>query len=605
MPPNHRPSVSTLTQRAPPAAYSRGQLGRVGDLGELPLRRRRALDLGDHADAGRAQRRVGVARRRRRGGQLLDPLQRHLLPAGPRRPRAPRPGSRRARCRRRASRRAPACGSAVICGLPSPGVMRPMLGGRAGRPECRGYGARSPDGLRHNARLTVGRQHADHPPRLRIIERGDREVAVLGGHAQPGEPGRGRAARRGSRTVAPAPLRAAARPTARDVDRDQFRSPGSAGRSGSPRPQPHACRTPARSTVQSVSRARARPEPVGRMQRLHDVGAAGARWRRTQARWRTSRCQVERRAGRSDRSASNAWQAIVRRPSAAPRRVAGAGRARRRQVAGPRPPPGREFQRVVGRAGGQFQRRAHGPPCQPAARRPRRRRPGSENATSYARGSRRCSRSPAIPPRSQLVPHRAGPSPAGSYGHPSPARPCPIGRSASRASSDRSPPSAGGDRPPERPASGRRRTPRRPRRQPAAAPAARRPPAAARPGWPAARRRRRAPTSASAGQPRVQLAAGARRSREQRQRRRPRGHVVAARRGTPRTAPARHRGSRPTPMRAASPRSCRPSPRSAHRAGRSVSAAAIAASTAAALLRVSVSSAAGSESATMPAPACT
>ena len=72
MPPNQRPSVSTLTQRAPPAAYSLASSAGSGISASCPFDGDDALDLGDHADAGRAQRRVGVQRRRRGRGQLLE-----------------------------------------------------------------------------------------------------------------------------------------------------------------------------------------------------------------------------------------------------------------------------------------------------------------------------------------------------------------------------------------------------------------------------------------------------------------------------------------------------------------------------------------------------
>ena len=49
LPPNRRSSVSTLIAAAPPAAYARGERGRVGDVGEVALARAAPLDLGDHA----------------------------------------------------------------------------------------------------------------------------------------------------------------------------------------------------------------------------------------------------------------------------------------------------------------------------------------------------------------------------------------------------------------------------------------------------------------------------------------------------------------------------------------------------------------------------
>jgi hypothetical protein len=64
--------------RAPARVLAR-EVGGVGDLGELTLRRRRALDLGDHGDAGATQRRVGVQRGWGRGGQPLQLVERHLL----------------------------------------------------------------------------------------------------------------------------------------------------------------------------------------------------------------------------------------------------------------------------------------------------------------------------------------------------------------------------------------------------------------------------------------------------------------------------------------------------------------------------------------------
>ena len=63
LPPKRRCSVSTLIAAAPPAAYCRGERGRVGDVGEVALAGAAALDLGDHAGAGGAEVRHRVARR--------------------------------------------------------------------------------------------------------------------------------------------------------------------------------------------------------------------------------------------------------------------------------------------------------------------------------------------------------------------------------------------------------------------------------------------------------------------------------------------------------------------------------------------------------------
>ena len=60
MPPKRRRSVSTVMTRAPPASYSRGERGGVGDVGQLALGGAAALDLGDDRDAGRAERGEGV-----------------------------------------------------------------------------------------------------------------------------------------------------------------------------------------------------------------------------------------------------------------------------------------------------------------------------------------------------------------------------------------------------------------------------------------------------------------------------------------------------------------------------------------------------------------
>ena len=83
---------------------------------------------------------------------------------------------------------------------------------------------------------------------------------------------------------------------------------------------------------------------------------------------------------------------------------------------------------------------------------------------------------------------------------------------------------------------------------------------------------------------------------------------AGSRRPTPaaaRATPGRRRRSTAIDDQPRTPAGGRCSTASAYRAGFRVSAAAIAARTAAALLRVSCSSAAGSESATMPPPACT
>ena len=75
MPPKRRRSVSTLMTRAPPAAYWRGQLGGVGDVGQVALGRAAPLDLGDDPDAGCAQRGEGVEGRAgvQRGGLAPRP----------------------------------------------------------------------------------------------------------------------------------------------------------------------------------------------------------------------------------------------------------------------------------------------------------------------------------------------------------------------------------------------------------------------------------------------------------------------------------------------------------------------------------------------------
>jgi hypothetical protein len=59
-----------------------GQVGRVGDVGERALRRRRPLDLGDHPDAGLAQQRVRVQRGWCGRRQVADLRHRYLLLAG-------------------------------------------------------------------------------------------------------------------------------------------------------------------------------------------------------------------------------------------------------------------------------------------------------------------------------------------------------------------------------------------------------------------------------------------------------------------------------------------------------------------------------------------
>ena len=63
--------------RAPPAAYWRGQRGRVGDVGQVALGRAAPLDLGDDADARRAQRGQGVE-----GGAGVERRGLHLLEGG-------------------------------------------------------------------------------------------------------------------------------------------------------------------------------------------------------------------------------------------------------------------------------------------------------------------------------------------------------------------------------------------------------------------------------------------------------------------------------------------------------------------------------------------
>ena len=72
MPPNRRSSVSTLITRAPPAAYSPASSAGSGIVGQLALGRAAPLDLGDHADARRAQRRHRVAGRGRARRAALD-----------------------------------------------------------------------------------------------------------------------------------------------------------------------------------------------------------------------------------------------------------------------------------------------------------------------------------------------------------------------------------------------------------------------------------------------------------------------------------------------------------------------------------------------------
>jgi hypothetical protein len=123
-----------------------GQVGRVGDLGELSTGRGGTLHLRDHRHAGAAQGRVRVQRRRRGGGQLADPLQRNLLLS---------PGHVLAHAGQDLVEHAADAGPvrpprahAQQSPTDSPGVM-----GRCyARRQVPGYGT-SRDGLGHNARL--------------------------------------------------------------------------------------------------------------------------------------------------------------------------------------------------------------------------------------------------------------------------------------------------------------------------------------------------------------------------------------------------------------------------------------------------------------------